>query len=342
MAASTAMAQTNTAAPPPAGPRAAAAASTNAAARTNAPPSSESIDIDGYAAKVNDRVITMGEVHAAMAPMLPELYRMYQGADLEAALARAYRQTLDELIAQALILEVFETRGGTIPDQYVNDEIRRIINDRFKGDEAQFEQVLAREKKSRSEYMEEIRNQLIVGMMVNEEVNQRARATPEEVRSYYESHRDTDYYIPEKVKYSVIALSRGETAEEQSVKLAEARKIREKLAEGADFAETAREVSEGSRAAEGGEFPWMQPADARPELQDTLLRLQAGELSDIIEAESQLYLVKLEARRQPGYRSFDEVRDDIKNLLLARERQRLRERWIERLRAEKYVRIYTD
>ncbi len=313
-----------------------------ATVRTNAPAEPESIEIDGYAAKVNDRIITIGDVRAAMAPMLPELYRLYQGPELEQALQKAFRQTLDELIGQALILEVFKKKGGTIPDQYVNDEIRRIIDERFKGDEAQFEQVLASEKKSRSEYMDDIRNQMIVGMMSNEEVNQRARATPEEVRSYYETHKDRDYFIPEKVKYSVIVLNKGETAEEQSVKLAEARNIRQKLLDGADFAETAREESEGSRAAEGGEFPWMQPSDARSELQETLKTLPAGQLSDIIDTGSQLYLVKIDARRQSGYKSFDEVRDDIKNALVARERQRLRERWIERLKAENYVKIYED
>jgi len=308
-------------------------------AQTNSPPPTESKLIDGYAAKVNDRVITRGEVYDAMAPMLPELDRLYQGDELKAALDKAFKQARDELIERALIMESFKVKGGQIPDQYVNDEIKRMINDRFKGDEAQFEQVLASQKKTRSEYQEIIREQMIVNMMINEEVSQRARITPEQIRNEYDLHKE-DYFIPEKVKYSVIVLNKGETPEDQAVKAEEARTIRQKLIEGADFAETAKETSEGSRAAEGGSFPWMQPKDVREELQETLTTLPAGEISEVIDTGKQLYIVKVEGRRQAGYTPFEEVRDTIKNTLTAEERDRLRKRWIERLKKENYVRIY--
>jgi len=308
-------------------------------AQTNSPPPTESKLIDGYAAKVNDRVITRGEVYEAMAPMLPELDRLYQGDELKAALDKAFKQARDELIERALIMESFKVKGGQIPDQYVNDEIKRMINDRFKGDEAQFEQVLASQKKTRSEYQEIIREQMIVNMMINEEVSQRARITPEQIRNEYDLHKE-DYFIPEKVKYSVIVLNKGETPEDQAVKAEEARTIRQKLIEGADFAETAKETSEGSRAAEGGSFPWMQPKDVREELQETLTTLPAGEISEVIDTGKQLYIVKVEGRRQAGYTPFEEVRDTIKNTLTAEERDRLRKRWIERLKKENYVRIY--
>jgi parvulin-like peptidyl-prolyl isomerase len=120
----------------------------------------------------------------------------------------------------------------------------------------------------------------------------------------------------------------------------EARRIRQKLIDGADFAETAKESSEGSRAADGGSFPWMQPKDVREELQETLISLPAGEISEIIDVDMQLYIVKVEGRRQMGYTPFEEVRDQIKTALTARERTRLRNRWIERLKKQNYVRIY--
>lgn len=318
----------------------AAVAQTNTTVQTNA--AAQSIDIDGYAAKVDDRVITIGDVREAMAPVLPDLYRTYQGAQLDLALEKAFRQARDDLVDQALILEAFKERGGQIPDQYVNDEVRRVINERFKGDEARFEQVLASQKKSREQYRENVRDQMIVGMMANEEITQRTRVTPEEVRDYYETHKDADYAIPANVKYSVIVLNKGETEEEQAVKLQEAQRIRQKLIDGADFAETAKESSEGSRASEGGQFPWMQPSEVRPELAKALTTLPASQISDIIETDKQLYIVRVDGRREAGYKSFSEVRDEIKKSLLAQERERLRKRWLERLKSEHYVRIYED
>ena len=142
------------------------------------------------------------------------------------------------------------------------------------------------------------------------------------------------------MKYSIIVLNKGATAEDQTVKLEEARKIRQRLIDDADFGETAKEVSEGSRAADGGSFPWMQPKDVREELRETLNVLPAGEISEIIETDTQLYILKMEARRQAGYKPFDEVREDIKNSLTAKERARLKKRWIARLRADNYIILY--
>jgi parvulin-like peptidyl-prolyl isomerase len=298
-----------------------------------------SIEIDGYAAKINNRVITRGEVREAMAPMLPEIYRQFQGAQLEEELQKLFLKTRNDMIERALIMEAFKERGGQIPDQYVNDEIKRMINDRFKGDAALFEQVLSEQKKTREEYMEIIREQMAVGMMTNEEVTSRARITPEQIREEYENNKET-YFIPEKVKYSLIVFNKGTTPEDQSVKAKEAEQTRKKLVDGTNFEETAKAVSEGSRAADGGSFPWMQPKDVREELRETLTTLPAGEISPVIETDTQLYIVKVEARRQAGYKTFDEVRLDIKKILTAKERERLQKRWIERLRAQNYIVIY--
>jgi peptidyl-prolyl cis-trans isomerase SurA len=308
----------------------------------HAPAAPERIEIDGYAAKVNARIITIGEVREALAPMLPELYRTYQGEQLDQEYEKAFLKTLNELIEQALILESFESRGQPIPDQYIQEEIQRIIKDRFKGDEALFEQTLTSQKKSRTDYMDTVRDQMVVGMMIGQEVSQRARATPEQVRNYYDTHKQENYFIPEKVKYGVIVINKGATPEEQAVKLKEAQQTREKLLNGADFAAMAQKVSEGSRATEGGQFPWMQPEDARPELHTTLKSLPAGEISDLIDTGEQLYIVKMEARRLSSIKSFEEVRDGIEKTLVAQERLRLRERWIERLKAENYVKIYVN
>jgi peptidyl-prolyl cis-trans isomerase SurA len=308
-------------------------------AQSNAAPQNMSIEIDGYAARVNDRVITRGEVREILAPILPELYRAYQGDQLEKELEKAFVRARDELVDRALIMEAFALRGGQIPDQYVNEEIKRVIKERFKGDEALFEQVLTEQKQTRENYMNTIREQMAVGMMTNEEVSRRARITPEQVRKEYEENKAL-YFIPEKVKHSVIVLNKGVTIEDQSVKLQEAVSILQRLAEGADFTEVAKEVSEGSRAAEGGSFPWMQPKDVRPELQEPLKSLPAGKIGALIETESELYIVKVEARQQSGHKSFEEVRHDIKNTLTAKERDRLKNRWITRLKETNYVVIY--
>ena len=274
-----------------------------------------------------------------MAPLVPELYRSYQGAKLEKELKTAFEKTREQLIERALVMEAFKERGGEIPDQYVNGEVKRVVKTRFGGDETLFEEALADQKKTRQEYRKELREQMAVGMMINEEVGKRVRITPEQIRQEYQIHKE-HYFIPEKVKYSLIILNRGKGEQEHAIKQKEAEAIRKRLLDGEDFNQLAKEVSEGGRAAEGGAFPWMQPKDARPELQDLLLTLPVGEISEVIPTESELYILRVEARRQPGFKPFDEVRLIIKSQLSEKERDRLKKRWIERLKKKYYVVIY--
>ena len=313
-----------------------------ATAQTNSIPASQTVD--GYAAKVNDRVITIGEAWETMTPLLAQLR---QRTDLTPTVIQEqmesfFRLTLNELIEQALILENFKKEGGTFPDQYVQRDIDRTIDQRFDGDKARFEQMLTSQRKTRTEYENIVRDRLIVTMMTRENVTSRARVTPKQVQEAYETYKE-DFLIPATVKYRAIILNKGTTPEEQEVKHTEALQILQKLKEGADFAEVATASSEGAHAADGGAFPWAPIASAEPvELHNALENLPVGQPGDIIETESLLFILKVEGRKQADYQPFDEVRDHIEQALLAREKERIHTQWIEQLKKENYIRIYAN
>ena len=299
--------------------------------------------LDGYAAKVNDRVITVGEVWDAMAPYLPNIYKNSTSEEQAAAeIERYFLMMLDTQIDQALIISAYEKSGTELPEQYVKAEIEGIIQSRYAGDEAAFEEALALQRKTRAEYTKDVRDQLVIRVMRNEEVTRRARVTPKQIREYYDAHSD-EFMVPSSVKYSAIILNKGTTAEEQQVKLTEAQNLQTKLVEGADFAKTAQAVSEGSQAAEGGSFPWIPLEESKPEtLRDALDLLPVGAISPVIDAGTLLYIVKMEGRREAGVLAFEEVREELEHYLKLQEQDRLFNQWIERLKKDSYVKIYAQ
>lgn len=303
------------------------------------PTATQTIPIDGYAAKVNTTIITRSDVRSAMAPILPQLYRRYQGAQLEQQLENTYQQTREQLIEQALIYAAFEARGGQIPDHYVQSEIDRTVRDRFQGDRAKFEETLAAEKITYQEYLEKTRRNISTSMLMNEEINRRARINPETIRNTYETNRH-QYLIPEKIKHSVLLLHHGDTPQERQLKQATANRILQRLQAGEDFNTLATEYSEGARADQGGSFPWLQLKDIDPALRAPLSQLTVGQHSPIIENESRFLILKVDARRNAAYQPFSEVREAIKKELTAAERDRLYTRWIERLKKEHYIQRY--
>ena len=302
-------------------------------------PKVNSIESDGYAARVNDRVITRGEVLTEMGPIILQLQRSFHGAKFKEEFDRAFKKTCNNMVNRILILSAFKELGGRVPEEYVQNEVHHIIKTRFKNDPAQFEQSLALRKMTRSDYLDKLRDDIKVRIMLNEVVRRRARITPSQVRKEYEKTKQK-YFIPEKVKYSVILINKGKNPQDLKIKRKEALKIRKELLAGKDFAEMAKQVSEGARAAEGGKFPWMQPKDARPELRKALHTLEVGKISDLIETKNEFYILKIHGRRKANYQPFEKVRGDIKKILEKKEQERLKKRWIKRLREKNYVVIF--
>ena len=63
------------------------------------------ITLDGYAASVNGRIITVGDVMTAIDPVRKQLARKYKGKELKAKLDEAFKKGLQLLVEREMILE---------------------------------------------------------------------------------------------------------------------------------------------------------------------------------------------------------------------------------------------
>jgi peptidyl-prolyl cis-trans isomerase SurA len=297
--------------------------------------------VDGYAATVNARVITLGDVVAYVQPIQMRLAESYEGEELEKKLNAAMSEQLDVLIERALILEEFALKGGTIPDRLVDDRINGMISDRFKNDRAAFLQALADERMTMEDWRDEIRNQLIVSILRRQEVSDRVLVSPRSARDSYDAQIDK-FRIREQVKLRMIVLHKGSTPEDLKVKRQEAEGIRGKLIAGENFEALAKTESEGSRAAEGGDQGWIEPSSLRTELAAAATHLEAGRISDVIAAGDELYILKVEARKNASIIPFEEARAGIEKELRMAEEERLYKAWIERLKGKFHLKIFAD
>ncbi len=77
-----------------------------------------------------------------------------------------------------------------------------------------------------------------------------------------------------------------------------ARRLVEQVRAGGDFAAIARQFSQGSMAAAGGDLGWVQDGQTRPEIEAALAALDVGEVSDPIATLEGYHIVRLRDRRQ--------------------------------------------
>lgn len=112
--------------------------------------------------------------------------------------------------------------------------------------------------------------------------------------------------------------------------------IRERIANGVDFAEQARLNSQDGSAAKGGELGWLNPGDTVPEFERAMDALKINELSQVVQSPFGMHLIQVIERRE---------RDVSEERQRALARQALRERkldeayqdWLRQLRDRSYV-----
>ena len=128
---------------------------------------------------------------------------------------------------------------------------------------------------------------------------------------YYLANQD-QYAKPRRIRLAQIFLAMDScNAEEVRVK---AQSILEQLKAGADFAELAKQHSDGPNAAEGGAFrEWMtEPEEIQnPVVKAAFALSEVGQISDIIESQGGLHILRLNADQKAYIEPFDQVKERL-------------------------------
>lgn len=304
-----------------------------------APGVGQGIPVDGYAAIVNDRIITVSDVMQVVQPIERQLRETYQGDELQVKMEEAFKDARDSLVERALILVDFEHQEGQLPERAIDDRIDDIIRERFNNDRTALLETLAEERITPGEWRDQVMEQIVISLLRRQEVSQRINISPADVRARYEEHIE-EYHVPEKVKLRMITLNKGATEEDRQVKRKEAEQILARLKEGEDFANLAKQSSEGSKASRGGDWGWTDPAILRPELRAVAEKLEAGMTSGILDLGEELYILRVEARQNASVIPMEDVQEDLALELRKEIGQRLYEEWMARLKNKYFVKIY--
>ncbi|MDB6119865.1 MAG: PpiC-type peptidyl-prolyl cis-trans isomerase, partial [Verrucomicrobiaceae bacterium] len=238
--------------------------------------------VNGIAAIVNGKVITMSEVADAVAAQTQMIMLRNRDNPMQAQreLAELKTTALDSLIDRELVLAEFTKLGGTIKPQYVDDDINTLIREQFKGDRDGFVVELAKTGMTMKKFRELREKMIIVQVMRGKHGGHQAPPTPKQVEDYYKLHEDR-WRDKDMLKISTITLPKftseaGSTPEKQR-QLAE--EIRAKVVAGADFGSMAKTYSQDSRAENKGEWDWMERKMMKPNMADAAFALKDGGVS---------------------------------------------------------------
>ena len=285
-------------------------------------------------AVVNGREIAVRELDAAYQSALGQ--KFYHGAVPEGQAEAVRREVADALIERVL-LEQEIARLEIKPDA---DAVEKEVSEydaRYK-DSPRWQQ-------QRAQVLPGLKAQLEVRSQFDQ-LEKRLRVVPaatrEEVRAYYESNHQL-FTEPEQVRLSVILLKVDPSSPKTVWDKArdEAKAIHQRLLKGADFAETARLHSADASAANGGDMGYMHRGMLPEKVEALLNDFKVGAVSEPLTMLEGIALIRLDARKEPKLRTFEEVEARATELLARERADKARQEAVARMRNAAAIEIKT-
>jgi peptidyl-prolyl cis-trans isomerase SurA len=299
--------------------------------------------VNGIAAVVNGKVITKSElqdaINAQRQMILVQARGNYMDPEVQKELAAVQKDALDNLIDRELILGDFAKSGGTIREQFVDDDINNLIRQQFKGDRDAFVIELAKTGMTMKKFRDLRQKMMIVSVMRNKQVGLQPPATPKEVEDMYQKNIER-YRDKDMLKISTITIARYTSASTPEKQKQLAEEIRSKVVAGADFATMARTYSEDSRKEDGGSWEWMERKAMKKSMADAAFALKDGGVSKVIDDEAAFIIIALEAKKLGTATPLEKVRPEIEKMISNERGKSLVEAWIKGLQKKAVIRRF--
>ncbi|MBM4163843.1 MAG: hypothetical protein FJ222_05325 [Lentisphaerae bacterium] len=289
--------------------------------------------IDGVAAYVNEAVITIAEV---MAEVRGSVWADLPAADREQQLHQLYKATLDAMINRRLILDSAKASGASIAPWAVDERVQEVVNRQFGGDRAKLTTALAAQRTTLDEWRKTIEEELIVQSMRYTHVEKHVTVSAQAVRDFYAANPG-QFSESKGVGVSVIVIA---PVDGSSVADRGGQAVKD-LESGKPFAEVAKAYSADGKAAKGGDWGVINPAETfRPELADALSGLSVGAHSPLLLLEDHGYIVRKNSEVAPQTLTLDQAWARIEGRLKMIEAEKKYIEWVNRLRKKAYIKVF--
>ena len=297
--------------------------------------------LDGIAARVDSRVITVGDVMAEIKRHPSASERIASAAVGDKSEMQAlYQAARDSLIERRLILKAADAKKMEIPEWVIDNQIREIVHDMFGGDMNRLEEELARSKVPMSEYRNTIKEDITVRGMRQQIIEQYVSASPSAMKKEYREHPERYRQAP-KVSVRVILLKPPTPGSGLASIDTRWMQIGEELAAGENFADMAIKYSADSHAKDGGLWKDVNPEEAfRPEIAKAIMEIEVGKVSKMINLDGWGFIVKKESESGAKTMSFEEAYDKIAWNVRNAAAKKAYDEWVARLKEEAFVKVY--
>ena len=295
--------------------------------------------VDRVAAIVNGDVITLSELTQRAGAEYRSASDMPPGPARDQARAKALRSAFEALLAERLVEAEVKVLGIEVTEAQIDGAVEDVKKRNNLSDEV-LKQALAAEGLTVAAYRARLRKDFENHLLIAAKVQNRVKVTDDDVKGYYQSHL-SEFSGEEQVKLRLILLQvpAGAPPDDDARVKATGETLLARLAAGEDFADLARQVSQGPGASTGGDLGWVKKGTMPIDLERVAFALATGQNSGLVRAKTGWIILKADDRRSSKAPPLDDVKEKIREKIGNQQAEIYRKQYIDELKREAIIEL---
>lgn len=201
------------------------------------------------------------------------------------------------------------------------------------------------EKPEIKEQIKLVKEHFIASVFLKEQVIKNITVNEEEAKIYYQTHLNEFIEVPEQVraKHILFRLPQNATEDDKKKVIEKANNIIKLLKDGADFGEMAKIYSDDpGTKSKGGDLGFFGKGRMVKPFEDAVFSMKVGEISNPVQTNFGIHIIKLEERKEAKYKPFETVKEQVIKKATEEKQKKAVLDYMENLFKEKKVQIDED
>ena len=210
-------------------------------------------------------------------------------------------------VSEAEVMQWYQWNNAEVDVRFV-----KFSPNNYQGISPTEEEIQTFFENNKDNYKTEVQLKTRYLQITPESFNSQVEINEDDVQIYYDSNPD-EFQKPKTVEARHILIKVDPEADEQTVQnaLQKAEKILKQARDGKDFAELAKQYSEGPSAQNGGDLgAFKRDAMVKP-FADQAFSMQAGDISEPVRTRFGWHIIKVEKVNEASTVTLDAARDEI-------------------------------
>lgn len=221
-------------------------------------------------------------------------------------------QVLNNMIVKAVYTKVMDDLDIQVEEATLNAQLDQLIA-RY-GTKEDLIADIESKGFTYEEIQNEFRYQLRLQELTNYAATSDAEVSDEEIKTYYDEQKDLQFTRPPMVSSASHILIQNDDAN-PTIALEKIKTIREEILAGKDFAEAAKEYSEGPSGPNGGDLGSFGMGQMVPEFEAVAFSQPIGEVSEPVLTQFGYHLILVNGREDKSVVPFEDTVEYISSRL---------------------------